>query len=163
MLPCTGGMSENQALTTFPLALGRVGVITEKTAGVVLNHSTSVQGEIHIANIDLLNHAILIDALDTQAQASWGKTIAHTASTTLVHARILGQDVNIPVGPNIRISLGNIGYIVFNEQVQVVNGSQVSVGVNALDVYITTANVLHLPIGAVITLGHVDLGVHSLK
>jgi hypothetical protein len=162
VLPCTGGRSINQAVTSFPLSLGHIGVITEKAEGTIAATSANAQGQIHIANLDLLSHAIVVDALDTRAQAAWDSTMTQKASTVLLRARILGKTINAVIGPNTRISLGNLGYVILNEQIVHVSHSRVSVSVNALDIYITTANAFGLPVGSVITLGHIDLAVRSL-
>lgn len=162
VLPCTGGQSTNQAANSFPLSLGHIGVITENVAGTIATTGANTRGQIHIAKLDLLSHMIVIDVLDTKAQAAWNNSMTESASTMLLRARILGKAINATISPNLRISLGNLGYVVLNEQIRHISQSQVSVSVNALDIYITTANAFGLPVGSVITLGHIDLGVRSL-
>jgi len=164
-LPCTGGSSSNRAVTTTPLSLGHVGVITENTSGTINGNSAQAQGNIRVVDVNLLQGLIILDAIDSKASVSWdsnGNT-SQNGSTMLVKARIAGLPINADAAPNTRIDLAGLGYIIINEQIPEKTGDHIGMTVNALHIFITTSNLLGLPIGANVIVGHIDVGIQGVN
>ena len=60
------------------------------------------------------------------------------------------------VGPNFRIDLPGVGYVIINEQKLPVPGSTAKTQVNGLHVFVTKNNTLGIPVGTEIIVTHAD-------
>lgn len=161
VLPCMGGTNQNSAadITQLPLGLGSIGTSTTGTSGQIAPSGSEAAGQISIVNVNLLNGLIHIDALDSRALVVQNTRDSRTVSSTFTNAFINGVKIAANPAPNTQIRLPGLGIVTLNEQTT--NSAGTAVSVNALDLNVTTSNLLNLPIGAHVILAHVNVGVQS--
>jgi hypothetical protein len=106
--------------------------------------------------VSLLGGLITATTVASSASAAikGSNTGTTSGSTTLTTATVLGLPVSVNPAPNTTINLPGIGRVVLNEQSSSITASQASMHVNAIHVYVTLANLLGLPVGAQIIVGH---------
>lgn len=133
------------------------------TTGAV---STSVYGSKGVAKtvakltkVSLLGGLVSVRAIKAVAQMKYsgGRPIRSTEGTTISGLTVLGLPVVIV--PNLVVDLPGIGSITVNEQKDPEETSEGETVVNALRIDVTKANLLGLPIGAKIVIGHASAGV----
>src|SRR5581483_1804614 len=115
-LPCSGGTSQNSAvsITRLPLNFGQIGISTASTSGQIAPSDSSASAQINIVKINLLSGLIRIDALDSKSEVEQGNPPTTSASTTFTHATIAGIVISAKPRPNTRVNLLGIGYVVLN-------------------------------------------------
>ncbi len=138
------------------------GVGTNTAEITTSTNSTSVTTTSEVANINLLGGVIRVDGLKAVASSSWGSSGGNTSTdgSQFANLRILGVvglPLNIP--PNTEVPLIGFGRVVLNEQTSSVTSSGASVSVNMIHVYITTRNVLNIPVGTEIIVGHANSSI----
>jgi hypothetical protein len=82
------------------------------------------------------------------------KVTASTAGTQFGGLEIAGTNLPVDVPANTQITLPLLGYVVVNEQIAPKPGHAGALTVNGLHVYITTANLLNVPVGSEIVVAH---------
>lgn len=160
-ISCIGGNSQAQSNTFSSSRVGDTGQVSDSSSGQITSSSSIAAAESDISNMNLLQGQIQGDRAKVQASVVWNGTGSGSATTTLNNFTVAGQSQQQSPPPGTRISLPGFGYVVLNEQYINVTPSGVFVEVIALDIYITQANTLGLPIGARIIMGHADAGVQS--
>jgi hypothetical protein len=154
---CAGvkGVASNQsaAVTIGPISIG-AGTSTAQ-GGRTGRTTSAAQTTSTVAGVSLLG---LIGASSITSVAS--ETVdkhtvtASSAGTQFAGLSILGQTLPVDVPANTQIPLPLLGYVVVNEQIGPKPGHAGAMTVNGLHVYITTANLQNLPVGAEIIVAH---------
>ncbi len=83
----------------------------------------------------------------------------NATGSALTNLLILGVPYNGTPAPNTQVNLVGLGYVVLNEQIPFTNNTQGTLTVNMFHLYITTANVLGIPIGTEVVLASADSGM----
>lgn len=111
-----------------------------------------------VAGVDLLGGLIKADTITAAAQDTYrnGVRTSSTAGTQFANLKVLNVPLPINVRPNTRISLPGIGYVVINQQIIPKPTSTARTQVNGLHVYVTTQNLLGIPVGTEIIVAHAD-------
>lgn len=81
------------------------------------------------------------------------------AGSAFTNLSILGIPYNGLPAPNTQIGLPGIGYIVLNEETPFTNNSEGQLAVNMLHIYVTTINVLGIPVGTEIVVSSASSGI----
>lgn len=77
-----------------------------------------------------------------------------SAGTALTDLVVDGEVFKVEPGPNTRITLSGLGYVVLNEQVGNNDGRTAFLVVNGIHVYVTEQNPLGIPVGSQYIAGH---------
>ncbi|MCL6439572.1 MAG: hypothetical protein K6T51_13270 [Rubrobacteraceae bacterium] len=111
-----------------------------------------------VAGVNLLGGIIRADAITAAAQDTYRKGVrtSSTAGSRFANLRVLGLPLPVNVRPNTKISLPGIGYVVINQQIIPKPTSKARTQVNGLHVYVTTKNLLGIPVGTEIIVAHAD-------
>ncbi len=108
-----------------------------------------------ISDISLLGGLIKADALSAVAQVSRTGNISTSSApgSGLTGLTVAGVPVPASAAPNLKLSVPGVGYVIANEQTM--SGSpEGKMEVIGLDVNVTQANLLGLPVGMRLVLGH---------
>lgn len=156
-----GGIAGTQTASGASLALGTFassGSLIDQIVTTRSSTSDTVQASSYVQNVNVLSGVIRATAVDAVAQSTGTATNAtSTNASTFAGLTVAGRSIGATVAPNTRITLANLGYVVLNEQSGPYNSvNSTSIAVNAIDVYVTTANTLGLPIGARIIIAHAN-------
>lgn len=151
---CTAGSSSNRILgVSSPVGSTGLIVDTALTTDTVTGSSGQAQSDISTTNV--LNGLIRADAIRSVSQVRLTSAGgARFGSTTLLNARIAGIPIIANPAPNTRINIAGVGYAIINEQVGSTSATSAQEAVNAIHVYVTLVNALHLPLGSTIIIGH---------
>jgi hypothetical protein len=154
---CAGvkGVPSNQSasVTIGPVSIG-AGTTTAQ-GGRTGRYTSAAQTTASVAGVSLLG---LIGASGITSVAS--ETVdkhtvtASSAGTQFAGLSVAGQNLPVDVPANTQVPLPLLGYVVVNEQIGPKPGHAGAMTVNGLHVYITTANLLNLPVGAEIVVAH---------
>lgn len=164
-IPCVG--TAGQTLTQKIVGLGlppvlSLGTGTTTAFGGPINGTGDAEATLTstVANVGLLNGLISATSIKAVAQTKIvnGVRIRSTAGSQFAGLKVLGITLPVNVAPNTTINLPGIGKVVLNQQIIPPANSSAMTEVNAIHVYVTTANLLNLPIGAGIIVGHAAAG-----
>ena len=147
-LSCTGGSNHNGVGSLNSTSIGRTSVLTSSASGSLTTSGGTTTDSASVAAVNVLGGLIQADSITATAQAALGTTGSGSTSVTFVNAKIAGVSLNAHPTANSSVKLAGIGYAYLNESSGVRTSSRAAQGVIALDVYVTTANSLGLPIGA---------------
>jgi hypothetical protein len=116
-----------------------------------------------LTGISLLG-LISADNIVSEATETTNKTAitASTAGTQFGSLSVGGVPLPLNVPPNTNIPLPLLGYVLVNEQIAPVAGHAGPLTVNGLHIYITTPNVMNLPVGTEIIVAHAVASTQSL-
>ena len=147
-------ITNDVASVTLPvLATGAVTSHLATTAD-----SSSASSTIASVNIgDGLITATSITARSVTTAASPGYTTS--GSSSLVDLVIAGTPITVSASPNTKIAIPGVGTVTLNEQKSTVKSNFATETVNAIDLRVTIANSLGLPLGARIIVGHAMSGL----
>lgn len=155
-LGCTGTKGE-----TITNNVTNIGIDGVATVGV---GETSAFGDAGVARttaklqrVALLAGMVSASEIRAVSQTSiiGGKRVRSAVGSGVVGLKVLGLPVPAAmVGPNTKIDLPGVGYLVINEQIIPDASSDDRMTVNGLRIVVTKANALGLPVGATIILGH---------
>ncbi len=155
---CTGGTDYTSANLSVPLLVG-AGIAETQATGVINGSTVAVSSSERITDLSLLGGLIQAGLLQEDAHAIYQGTHGTSyGSFNPVNLRIGG--LNILPNPhmaNDRVNLPGFGYVIIDEVVP--TNFTVGFAINALDVVITTSNILDLAVGLHIIVGHVDAGI----
>ncbi len=155
---CTGGTAYASALNLATPLLVNGGIAETQTDGTITTSTIITNSYEKITNLNLLGGTITADVLETSAQATHDDTGGTRSGTfTMLGLSVAGTSISSDIHPNTRLVLPGLGYAILNEQYT--TSLTEGYGVNAIDISITTANTLHLPVGMRIIVGHVDAGI----
>ena len=155
---CGGGnVTVTLASVSVP-NVGSVGSMVDTASGQITSSPSrgAAQASSTDQQVSLLGGLITATTVASSASAAikGSNTGTTSGSTTLTTATVLGLPVSVNPAPNTTINLPGIGRVVLNEQSSSITASQASMHVNAIHVYVTLANLLGLPVGAQIIVGH---------
>jgi hypothetical protein len=158
---CTGGSSTVSMPGANIFGDGSTGTITDTAFGQITASGANANSSSTVQDVNLLNGMITASQVTSTAQASEGTSSTGTASatTTLSGGVVNGNPLSADPGPNTKITIAGLGYVIVNEQVISMTSTGASAQVNAFDLYVTETNLPGLPAGTRIIVGHSDAGV----
>jgi len=155
---CEG--THGQTLTNNVGALSVDGVLSLGTGtttafGGPSNGGTLARTTAQVQSASLLGGLITAGVITATAQETFkGGKRTRTPGFSFVGLKVAGVPVPIKVAPNTKVVLPGIGFVVIDEQLVPSTGGRTQV--NGLHVKVTTANLLHLPVGAEIIVAHAE-------
>jgi hypothetical protein len=149
------GGSDTATLASVTVAgVGSTGLMTDSASGQIASGADAT-AKANVQSVYLLGGLISIGAVTTMAHVAWNNGKGSVSGTTqLSKATIAGVPVSANPGPNTKIPLPSLGYVVLNEQTSSSSASVVSEQVIGLDIHITANKLLGLPVGARIIVGN---------
>jgi hypothetical protein len=154
---CAGvkGVPSNQT-AGVNIGLVSVGAGTTTAQGGRTGHDTSAaETTASVAGVSLLGLIGASSITSVATETVVGKKVtASTAGTQFGGLEIAGTNLPVDVPANTQITLPLLGYVVVNEQIAPKPGHAGALTVNGLHVYITTANLLNVPVGSEIVVAH---------
>jgi hypothetical protein len=147
-ISCKGGSVTNSSVGLSTSAIGSTGGETSSASGQITSSGTTATAQNTLSNMSLLSGLVSADNVTTSATASFQGTGSRSGSATFQNGTIAGTALPTNPAPNTPQNLQGIGYVVVNEQYGNTNSSGASETVIGLDIYVTQANSLGLPIGA---------------
>ena len=159
-----GVVSSNTAAGINVSLVGSTGTISDKVSTAQNGASRSTSAESTVQSVSLLgsapNRLITADAVTAAGSTTWnGSSFSFTNTSSFLNLIVAGRSITGYVGPNTRITLARIGYVVLNEQSQLIAGINARQTINAIHVVVTQTNVLGLAVGTDIIVGHVITGL----
>lgn len=117
-----------------------------------------------LQSVGLLNGLISATTVTAVAETTiaGGVRTRSTAGSGFVGLTVLGLPVPVNVPPNTNIALPGIGYVILNEQIIPPASSNAETQVNGIHIFITTINLLLLPVGAEVIVAHAAAGADNL-
>lgn len=162
-IACSGGSSTaHVASITIPV-IGSSGTVMDKATGVITSTGGNAHSSSSVQRLNLLSGTITADVITASSQAQYTSTGSASGTTKLVNAYVAGVLLSANPAPNTRIDIANLGYVIVNEQKSSISSSGASITVNALDVYVTTANSFGLPVGVRIIIAHSESNAQSVN
>ncbi|MGA2132058.1 MAG: choice-of-anchor P family protein [Bryobacteraceae bacterium] len=146
----TAGMSSSNSVAGVSLLpLATTGVIDTSVTSAAVDNGTATTATATVSSINLLGGLITADGVQSVASAisSPGGFSTSSIGTTFTNAKVLGLPILTDIGPNTRITLPGIGFVILNEQTPTVTATSASMIVSAIHVKVSENNVLGLPIG----------------
>ncbi|HEX2699672.1 MAG TPA: choice-of-anchor P family protein [Acidimicrobiales bacterium] len=133
-------------------------VDTSATATSQQSQSTS-----EVQNVSLLDGLITADAVRAVSTTSHDGSGFHStgAGSTLVNLKIGLTTIGATPAPNTTVPLVGLGSVVLNEQTSKVTNKGASYSVNMIHVFITTQNLLGIPVGTDIVVAHAKSDLHG--
>ncbi len=160
--PC-GTDIDNQTVTGTAAGVNDLPLITGGAANTSASSSPTMMASASsdVTSVSLLGGLITaqeIKSVSSTSLTSNGFQLSATGSA-LTNLLILGVPYNGTPAPNTQVNLVGLGYVVLNEQIPFTNNTQGTLTVNMFHLYITTANVLGIPIGTEVVLASADSGM----
>jgi hypothetical protein len=158
---CQGTRGETHTNNIAALNVGKIlslGTGTTTAFGGLTPSGTVAKTTSTVDGLRMLNGLISADTVTAVAQDTFkdGERISSTQGSQFSNLRVAGIRVATNVAPNTRIVLPGIGYVVVNEQKIPSPTSTARLQVNGLHVFVTTTNLLGLPVGSQIIVAHAD-------
>jgi hypothetical protein len=121
-----------------------------ETGGAVAKTTSTIE------NLGLLSNLITATTITAVAQETLldGVVTPSTAGSGFAGLTVAGVTIPITTPPNTTVPLLGLGKVVINEQI--VPTSDGGVAVNGLHIFVTTANLLGLPVGSEIIIAHAN-------
>jgi hypothetical protein len=156
---CLGGDNTASAISLSTPILIDGGIAETQVTGSITQNLVTTSSSEKIADLNLFGGLVRAQFLQANAYASYNGS----KGSALGDLTVLGLTVGgVHILPDVhassdRINLPGFGYILIGERVP----SPLTFGyaMNALDIYITTPNILNLAVGLQIVVGHVDAGI----
>jgi hypothetical protein len=154
----TGGRTTTKEIGPFEEATMLIGGATTTGQGSFDGAGTSARTSSTVRAGSLLAGRITFKTITAVAEDRFnGSThLRSAAGTTFDTLRVLGGVYAPPLGPNLRVALPGIGYVILNEQRVPAAAAQGKLQVNGLRVVIDTANELGLRVGSELFVAHAD-------
>lgn len=111
-----------------------------------------------VASAAGLVHADTVRAESTTTYTGSGFTTS-SGGTNFLHLVVAGVPITATPAPNTRIDLPGFGYVILNEQSRTITATSASLTVNAIHVYVTTANPLGIAPNTNVVISHADSGL----
>jgi hypothetical protein len=140
-----------------PLAFSGTVRTTANTSASPTKSQTTAETE----KVNLLGGAVtadLVRAVSSTTRSS-GAFQTSSAGSTLVNLRIGTTVISATPGPNTRVNLDGLGYVILNEQVRSVSATKASLTVNMIHAFVTVPNDLGFPLGTDIIVSHAQSGL----
>lgn len=152
--PCQGGSAQT-SLAFVHTPIGSTATMATLGQGAIFAAIQTAQGRSTIQTLNLLSGFIRASAVGSLAHAALNSGIPQTSgSVSLVSAFLNNRALAANPGPNTTVNIAGLGYAKLNEQGILASSSMAAIFVNAIDVYVTTANLFNLPVGARIIVSH---------
>jgi hypothetical protein len=160
-LGCQGTRGETRTNNIAALDAGNIlssGTGTTTAFGGPTPSGTVAKTTATVESLRMLNGLISADTVKVIAQDTFkdGERISSTQGSQFANLRVAGVPVAANVAPNTRINLPGIGYVIVNEQKVPSPTSTARLQVNGLHLFVTTNNLLELPVGSQIIVAHAD-------
>jgi len=140
--------STTQSLISATTPIGTLGTMTNHAFTTNTATTSTAEGDSSTQNIKLLSGLVGATAVTSQTKvARTGLTFTSSGASTFVGLTIAGKTIAASVPPNTKINLLGIGYVVLNFQAAVPTATSLSRKTIAIEVVVTTANPLKLPVG----------------
>lgn len=153
---CEGGNNQNTIanISVIPVIVTGTGTTTavgDPTATNAVARTTAT-----VENVKLLNGRIRATTVKAVAEETFNgnQRTRSTAGSKVVGAVVLGSHVTVQA--NKKVTLPGIGYVILNEQIVPGPLSNAQTKVNGIHIFVTTINVLGLPVGTEIVVAHAD-------
>lgn len=145
--------TNNGAAATLP-TFGDVGAVKSRaTSNRSTTTATSASTE-DVAAADLLGGLVHVGAIQVASATTHTALGFHSsASTTMPSLVIAGHSISDAIRPNTVVPLAGLGTATLNEQSMSSSAAAANQTTVAIDVRVTTANSLHLPVGARLLVG----------
>ena len=153
----TGGKTLSNTISTFSAgSLFTLGNSVSTAFGGPQNGGTVAVTTSTIENASLLNGLITAASIRAVAREMFknGVRSRSTDGSGFAGLRIGGVSVPIIAPPNTQVPLPGLGRVIVNEQIVPSAGGKTQV--NGLHIFVTTANLLGLPVGSEIIIGHAE-------
>jgi hypothetical protein len=149
----TQSNQEEEEQTGGSMSTGSVGA----TADAIQNATTTKTLTTATTNrVNLLKGRITASRVrSVSATYTSGKDIRTSSSGSVLSDLVVeGKAVRAEPGPNTKITLAGLGYVVLNEQLGGTEGPMPFLVVNGIHVYVTEANAMGIPIGTQYVVAH---------
>lgn len=160
--PClgTGGVTKSNTITDIDLpGLAHLDVTKSSANADKSNHHTAqVRMIAKVTGLDLLDGLITADAIKavSTTHATSGSITRSASGSTFVKLRIAGKGISASTGPNRKVSLPGVGYVMLREQhLTGSSNRRRGLDVTMLRVHVSVKNHFHLPVGAEIRVASV--------
>lgn len=157
---CRGGSTQSNETGANLPSVGSTGNLSVTASGQIQASSSQVTSTASVSNLNLLQGLVSVGKLNVTNSLKWNGSFSRQEGTTLAGAMINGKATSQNPAPNTLISLSGVGYVVLNEQ----NNSNSAAGagqyVIGIDIHITTANSLGLPVGTEIIIGYTETSIN---
>ena len=155
-----GQVSTNDAAATTLPSAGGVGAVKRRAQSIRTQTSVASAAYEEVATADLLGGLIEARAIQVTSTTSHTALGFHTGgSTTMARLSVAGHAISGAIRPNTVVTLPGLGSVTLNVQSAASNSVRGSQGTTAVDVRITVANSLHLPIGVRLIMGQASSGL----
>lgn len=168
-LPCscegTGGETNSNRVDS--VSAGDGGQVltadeTESTGRTASNAATSVvRMTSRIKGLNALDGLITAAAVTAVSKTRVDATSieGNTADSRFGRLRIDGRSFGTTVGPNTRVNLPGLGFVILNKVTEIGNGKSAGLTtVHMIEIHITKENSFSLPVGSKIVIGHAASG-----
>ncbi|HEX8769729.1 MAG TPA: choice-of-anchor P family protein, partial [Acidimicrobiales bacterium] len=158
-LGCTreaGIHKSNSVLSVNADGLARTGTVVTTADTSANNGTVESKTTAETQAVNLLNGSVTADLVRAVSSTSHDANGFHFSAegSTLAKLRVLGLPIDVTPGPNTKIDLPGIGYVVLNEQIKTVHAKKAVFTVNMIHVHVNQANVLGFALGTDIIVSH---------
>lgn len=158
---CVGGYSQRQSTSFSSTTLGKIGTLNNSASGQITTAGSQASASSSTNGLNLLSGLIQGDSIIVQANAGWNGKGSASAVTTFNHMLINGRSVSSSPPPNTTYTLLGLGTVTLNEQVVHITTTGAVSSVTGLVITITQTNLLGLPVGTHIIIGHAEVSVNT--
>jgi len=118
-----------------------------------------------VVGVDLLNGIITANEIKSVSttSVSGGTFQFSSAGTEFVDLKVLGLPISASPAPNTTIDLPGIGSVILNEQVTQLTSDESSLGVNAIHIRVTVANLLGFAVGTNIIVADAQSSIRNVS
>jgi hypothetical protein len=165
-LGCTGenGASASNEINRSSAAEGlRAGSGVTSVRGATVGNLSTTVAKSTVENVSLLGGMVAADKVQGVARSTWDHSTNSGSNdfngSKLVGLRINGTAINRDVAPNTRMNLPGVGYVLLNHHVGRSSADGASAKVAMIEVHVTVAGNLNLPVGSTFLVGVADSSV----
>jgi hypothetical protein len=158
---CRGGSSQSNETGTNVPSVGSTGNLSVSASGQIQSSSSQAKSTASVSNVNLLQGLLSVGKLNVTNSLFWDGSFSQQAGTTLIGATINGKATSQNPTPNTLISLPGLGYVVLNEQDSSNSATGTAQYVIGIDIHVTTANSLGLPVGTEIMIGYTETSINT--
>jgi len=118
-----------------------------------------------VVGVDLLNGIIAANEIKSVSttSVSGGTFQFSSAGTEFVDLKVLGLPISASPAPNTTLDLPGIGSVILNEQVTQLTSDESSLGVNAIHIRVTVANLLGFAVGTDIVVADAQSSIRNVS
>jgi len=157
----TGGAVETDSVASASIpGIISTGAVTVTGTGNINKTEASSEGTTSVAGLNLLSGLVSATVIKGKASATTtdGTNFDFDGGSTFVGISVAGHpEITVNVAPNTEIKIANLGVLYLNRVTRYAD----KVRVAPVELIINSGNVLHIPIGADLTVGVVEAQLHS--